>query len=180
MDSALENMARQLSLCDGAGMKIYRTVVAARGLTGEQVNNLRRLDSSLGFALDSEVSIYDHARREKPSWSDKGYDYRAGDWPNCWRKVQGYCLTRRVEFSHDHYIDGKTLARLLPAWAKFKKPANIGPKVTAFYAENDKVITRLHHSGFIVGSDEYHDWTETQPDPFRACRLYRESLGERV
>ena len=86
----------------------------------------------------------------------------------------------RGEFLRDHHIDGKTLAKLLPSWAKFKKPANLGPKVTAFYAENDKVVTRLHRSGFIVGSDEFYEWQETQPDPFRSCRLYRESLGERV
>jgi len=157
-------------------MKVFKTKVIARGLTGEQVNRLRRLDSTLGFALDSEVSIIDHTRRPKSSWSDKGYDYRAGDWHNNWRTVQGYCLTRRVEYSHEHHIDGKTLARLLPAWAKAKNPPNIGAKVTAFYAANNKVI--CDRSGPVVGSDEWHELQETLPDPFRSTRLYRQSIGE--
>lgn len=91
-----------------------------------------------------------------------------------------YAVVRRAEFLREHHIDGKTLARLLPSWAKHKKLPNIGAKVTAFYAENDKVVTRLHHSGFVVGSDDYADWLETQPDPFRSCREYRQSLGERI
>jgi len=73
---------------------------------------------------------------------------------------------RRCEFLRDHHIDGKTLARLLPSWAKPKKPKSIGHLVSAFYAENDKVVT--DHS-ICVGSD---DWLIAQDDPFRAAHLH--------
>ena len=76
----------------------------------------------------------------------------------------------RREFLRDHHIDGKTLARLLPAWAKPKKLPSMGAKVTAFYAENNKVI--CYRSAIVVGSDEWHELQETLPDPFRATRRY--------
>jgi len=82
----------------------------------------------------------------------------------------------RGAFLRDHHIDGKTLARLLPSWAKHKPIKSIGPQIKAFYAKNDKVI--CDRSGPVVGSDEWHEWQETQPDPFRATRLYRQSRGE--
>lgn len=153
-------------------MKIYKTKVIAKGLTGEQVHNLRRLDSSLGFIPDGKILIKTGATRYGMKcsgyWWHPKFDY-----------VAAYALTRRTEFSHDHEISGKTLLKMLPAWAKPDfGPKNIGAKVAAFYAENDKVITRLHHSGFVVGSEDYYDWQETQPDPFRSTRLYRQSLGE--
>ena len=83
-----------------------------------------------------------------------------------------YCfrVVIRREFLRDHHIDGKTLARLLPAWAKAKKLPSMGAKVTAFYAENDKVI--CDRSALVVGSDEWHELQETLPDPFRATRRY--------
>lgn len=81
-----------------------------------------------------------------------------------------YRVTMRGEFIREHHIDGKTLARLLPAWAKPKKLPSMGAKVTAFYAENNKVI--CDRSALVVGSDEWHELQETLPDPFRATRRY--------
>ncbi len=104
-------------------LKIYRTRVIASGLTGEQVNHLRRLVPSLGFVEDGTVLV--RGKVSRYSW---GIDQR-------WESVPAYALTRRVEFLRDHHIDGKTLARLLPAWAKVKPIKGIGAKVTAFYAE---------------------------------------------
>ena len=135
-------------------LKIYRTRVIASGLTGEQVTFLRRLDPSLGFVPDG--TTYVRGKVSRYSW---GVDQR-------WVMVPSYALTRRVEFLRDHHIDGKTLARLLPAWAKVKPIKGIGAKVTEFYAENDKVVTDM---SVCVGSD---DWLIAQDDPFRAAHLH--------
>lgn len=79
---------------------------------------------------------------------------------------QFYRLTIRREFLREHHIDGKTLARLLPAWAKPKKPKSIGHLVSAFYAENSKVVTDY---SVVVGSDE---WLIAQDDPHRAAHYH--------
>ena len=91
-----------------------------------------------------------------------------------------YCVTIRREFSHDLQLSDKQVAKMLPAWAKkcMASSPTIGHKVTAFYALNNKVVTDC--SGLVVGSDEYYDWLETQPDPFRSTRNYRQSLGELI
>lgn len=90
-----------------------------------------------------------------------------------------YQVTMRGTFLREDILTDKQVAKLLPAWAKPDfGPRNIGAKVTAFYAANANVVTGLHESGFIVGSDEYADWLETQPDPFRGTMMYRQSLGE--
>ena len=89
-----------------------------------------------------------------------------------------YAVLIRREFLREWHVEGKALLKLLPAWAKHHVPRNIGVKVTEFYALNEKVVTRLHHSGFVVGSPEFHDWQETQPDPFRSADAYRRAIGE--
>lgn len=90
-----------------------------------------------------------------------------------------YRLTIRREFLRDHHIDGKALLRLLPAWAKPNfGPKNIGAKVTAFYAQNSKVITDM--SGPWVGSEAWHEAQELLPDPFRGTRQYLESKYARA
>lgn len=81
-------------------------------------------------------------------------------------------VAERGEFLRDWHLDGKALLRLLPAWAKCKNPPSIGAKVTAFYAVNSKVVTGIHQSGCIVGSEGYYDWLETQPNPFRGTDEY--------
>ncbi len=83
-----------------------------------------------------------------------------------WKSDAKYSVTVRGEFLREHHIDGKTLARLLPSWAKVKPIKGIGAKVTAFYAENDKVVT--DHS-ICVGSD---DWLIAQDDPHRAAHYH--------
>jgi len=87
-------------------------------------------------------------------------------------KPSAWLVTIRREFSHDLDLSAKQIAKLLPTWAKPHFPRSIGDKVTAFYKANDKVVTGLHHSGFVVGSDEFHEWQETQPDCFRQTRDY--------
>lgn len=89
-------------------------------------------------------------------------------------------VTIRREFLHDLELTPKQIAKMLPAWAKacMRKPKSIGDQVTAFYARNDKVKIQPHQCGDAIGSDAYYKWLETQPDPFRASRLYREQLGE--
>ena len=84
-----------------------------------------------------------------------------------WKSDAKYSVTVRGEFLREHHIDGKTLARLLPSWAKVKPIKGIGAKVTAFYAENNKVV--CDKSGPVVGSD---DWLIAQDDPFRAAHLH--------
>ena len=138
-------------------MKIYRTVIVASGLTGEQVERMRSRCSGLGFEPCGTASI---RGRYSP------HTYRAGGYQQ-WESVPTYSLTRRAEFLHDHTIDGKTLARLLPAWAKPKRITSIGPKVTEFYRLNAQVVTDM--SGPWVGTEE---WRELQDDPHRAAHLY--------
>ena len=90
-----------------------------------------------------------------------------------------YCVTIRRELLREESIEGKTLARMLPAWAKVKfPPLTFGPKVTAFYAINRQVITVMHECGHPVGSAEFHDWQAEQPDCFRSADAYRASKGE--
>lgn len=120
-------------------MKIYRTHTIWQGVTLEVAQFKQTLHPD-----------YRISQEEKTKYSD-----------------QTYCLKKRCEFLRDHHIDGKTLAKLLPARAKVKFPAvTMGKKVTAFYAENDKVVT---DTSICVGSD---DWLIAQDDPFRAAHLH--------
>lgn len=80
--------------------------------------------------------------------------------------MPAYTVTRRCEFLREEVLDGKTLARLLPSWAKPKKPKSIGHLVSAFYAENEKVVTDM---SICVGSD---DWLIAQDDPHRAAHYH--------
>ena len=152
-------------------MKIYRTRVIARGLTGEQATRMLARCPGLGFEPCGIVSIRDDAAIYR------GIGGLIKYWPRH-TNVAAFNLTRRCEFIREWHLDGKALLKMLPEWAKHHVPRNIGVKVTEFYALNDKVVTRLHHSGFVVGSPEFYDWQETQPDPFRSADAYRRAIGE--
>lgn len=99
-------------------------------------------------------------------------------------KVSGHTHTvfGKLQFRgallREDILTDKQVAKLLPAWAKPHRPRSIGDKVTAFYKANDRVVTGLHHSGFIVGSDEFYEWQETQPDCFRQTRDYLQNKYE--
>lgn len=84
-----------------------------------------------------------------------------------------YRVFVREELDREIELTAKQTAKMLPSWAKHKPIRGIGDKVTAFYRENNKVACDC--TGLVVGSDEWHEWMETQPDPFRASRLYLES-----
>ena len=99
---------------------------------------------------------------------------------NCIKPGVEYSVLMRAEFVREFHLEGKALLKMLPAWAKAKFPPSIGHKVTAFYAINNKTITQMHVCGFPVGSDEYHDWVETQPDIWRSVDVYRRSIGELI
>ena len=64
-----------------------------------------------------------------------------------------YDVVIRKKFIREQHLEGKALLKMLPAWAKAKHPPTIGHKVTAFYAENAKVVCDL--SKPVVGSPEY-------------------------
>ena len=150
-------------------MKIYRTRVIARGLTGEQA--ARMLSRCPGVGIESTGC----AKRVRGEYARGYYGLRHYQ---TWDTVPTFNITRRCEYLREWHLEGKALLKMLPAWAKkcMASSPTIGHKVTAFYALNNKVVTDC--SGLVVGSDEYYDWLETQPDPFRSTRNYRQSLGE--
>lgn len=133
-------------------MKIYRVDVLAESADQSEVRSLR---------LTYPDAI---------AWCVSGADG--------YTKDAQFKVTTRREFLHDMDLSAKQIAKLLPAWAKPHFPRSIGDKVTTFYKANAKVVTGLHHSGFIVGSDEFLEWQETQPDCFRQTRDYLQNKYE--
>lgn len=88
-------------------------------------------------------------------------------------KTNGACDTYRVtirgKLLRKTTFEGEVLKKLLPNWARVKRPPTMGKKVTAFYAENDKVVT--NYSLPTIGSSEWLK-NEQRADPFRAGHRY--------
>lgn len=71
-------------------LKIYRTRVIASGLTGEQVNHLRRLIPSLGFQESGTVLV--RGKFERNSWGHIRHGIKCPRTPS--RAAVSFCVRR--------------------------------------------------------------------------------------